>query len=168
MYRIDDNIKQAQNAQSINILAQILRQPLFQILQQSWRWDLSILRLLGILRDPRTIELLLTLLWQFTSGSYGVNEPVLAEPEIPVQIDCESVEWEQFLAVIETLELVGDSRTLDPLFHVAQQQSDPTIRFSTGRALKTLGDSRADEIFAQLLQEGSYTTEHFKQMRLSL
>jgi cell wall assembly regulator SMI1 len=158
-YRIDENIKQTRDTQA-------MRQSLFQILQQSCRWNLNILRLLGILRDPRAVELLLTLLWQVTSGSYSVNEQVLAEPEIPVQINSESTAWSQLLAVIETLELVGDSRALDSLLHVAQQQRDPTIRLVAGRALKALGDPRAEEIFAQLIQEGSCTPDHLKQMRI--
>lgn len=71
------------------------------------------------------------------------------------------------MKIVEILGALGDSRAVDPLFQLTQQQ-DPTIRLMAGKALSALGDSRAREIFTQLLEEGAYTTLQLEQMGIGI
>jgi HEAT repeat protein len=162
-YGVSETVKFVQDAEDIK-LADIL----FQILQQSPSWNLSLVKLLGKLEDTRAVEILLTLLQQAISGSFSLRKQVPAELKAFAQINCKSPEWKSLLLVVETLGALGTPCAVEPLFQLAQQQQDPTLRLTAGRALKTLGDSRSREIFTQLLEEGSYTPLHFEQMGLDV
>jgi HEAT repeat protein len=162
-YGISESVRFVEDAENTKVI-----DLLFQAIQQSSFWDFDKIKLLGSLGDPRVVDILLKFLRQIPLGSFNVNKQVLTELETPLQISCQSYEWRILLTVIETLETLGASRAVEPLFQITQQQQDPTLRLAAGRALKTLGDSRSREIFTQLLEEGTYTPLHFEQMGLDV
>ncbi|MBD2057237.1 HEAT repeat domain-containing protein [Oculatella sp. FACHB-28] len=162
-FGISESVESVQTTENIE-LADLL----FQILQQSSTWNLELVRLLGELGDVRAVEILLALLQRTISGSFSLRKQVFVESKAFVQINPEFPEWKSLLIVIDTLEKLGASHAVEPLFQLAQQQQDPTIRLTAGKALSALGDPRAREIFTQLLEEGSYTPLHFEQMGLDV
>ncbi|MBD1871445.1 HEAT repeat domain-containing protein [Cyanobacteria bacterium FACHB-471] len=162
-YGISDSVRSVQDTEDIKVT-----DLLFQVIQQSSYWDFDKIKLLGSLGDSRAVEILLNFLRQIPLGSFNMSKQILTELETPLQINCQSYEWRTLLTVIEMLGTLGASRAVEPLFQLAQQQQDPTIRLAAGRALKTLGDSRSREIFTQLLEEGSYIPLHFEQMGLDV
>lgn len=141
---------------------------LFLILQQYSSSNFEITSLLRVIAGSRTTQLLLTLLQQAISCSFNLNQQVPVQLETFVQINRESFEWKPLLRIVEILGTLGDSRAVDPLFQLTQQQRDPTIRLAAGKALSALGDPRAREIFTRLLEEGAYTRLHFEQMGIEV